>query len=151
MTGASARHLAAYRRLRLRTLHIGNEAVVDPRTFSLEGRAIRKVRQSVARIARRGWSVTVVPARGLDAATRAEVMQVERQWHAGRRRIEGFAMKLGRLGDGAGADGHGCYVIARDPHGRVRAFQRFAAYRGGLSLDLCRRLGDEPNGLSEAM
>ncbi len=34
----------------LRSLYIGDEAVVETASFSLEGRAIRKVRQSVARL-----------------------------------------------------------------------------------------------------
>ncbi len=150
MTGVSARHLAAYRRLELRVLHIGNEAIVDPRTFSLEGRAIRKVRQSVARLARRGWSVQVVPAPRVDSLMIDELAAVERRWHAEGRRVAGFAVTLGRLWE-TDDDLAGVYVLARDPGGRVRAFQHFVGYRGGLSLDLSRRLGDEPNGLSEAM
>ena len=39
----------------------------------------------------------------------------------------------------------------RDPDGRLRSFLRFASYRDGLSLDLMRRAGDEPNGLTEAL
>lgn len=150
MTGASARHLNAYRRLELRALHIGNEAIVDPRAFSLEGRAIRKVRQSVARIARRGWSVQIVPRRELADSVIDELAAVEHRWRAEGGRVTGFSMTLGRLGE-ADDDVDGLYVLARDPDGRVQAFQHFVGYRAGLSLDLSRRLGDEPNGLSEAM
>jgi lysyl-tRNA synthetase class 2 len=150
MTGASARHLDAYRDLDLHALHIGNEAVVDPRTFCLEGRAVRKVRQSVARVKRRGWSVEVVRARELGDCVMEELAAVDRRWHAAGRRIAGFAMTLGRLW-GVGDDLDGLYVLGRNPDGRVHAFQHFVAYRDGLSLDLSRRLGDEPNGLSEAM
>ena len=39
ITAASDRHLSACKQLGLRVLRIGDEAVVDPRTFSLEGRA----------------------------------------------------------------------------------------------------------------
>jgi hypothetical protein len=58
-------------------------------------------------------------------------------------------MTLGRL---VGADERhgGIYVLGRDPEGRLRSFLRFASYREGLSLDLMRRCGDEPNGLTEA-
>jgi lysyl-tRNA synthetase class 2 len=150
MTGVSPRHLVAYRHLKLRALQIGNEAIVDPRAFSLEGRAIRKVRQSVARIARRGWSVELVPARALDPSVTEELTALEQRWHAAGRRVAGFAMTLGRLWE-AEADLDGLYVLARDPHGRVQAFQHFVRYRDGLSLDLTRRLVDEPNGLCEAM
>ena len=44
--------LPAVRALGLRAIKIGDEAVVRPATFSLEGRAIRKVRQSVTRLER---------------------------------------------------------------------------------------------------
>ena len=60
ITAASERHLAACRQLGLRVLRIGDEAVVDPQAFSLEGRPIRKVRQSIARVRRHGWRVEVV-------------------------------------------------------------------------------------------
>ena len=39
----------------------------------------------------------------------------------------------------------------RDADGRLRSFLRFASYRDGLSLDLMRRAGEEPNGLTEAL
>jgi lysyl-tRNA synthetase class 2 len=64
--------------------------------------------------------------------------------------MSGFAMTLGRLW-GAEEDRRGMYVVARDADGDLRAFLRFAEYDGGLSLDATRRLGNEPNGLTEAM
>lgn len=150
LTGASERHLDAYRRLGLRALKIGEEAVVDPRTFSLEGRPIRKVRQSVTRVRRRGWTVQLVDARGLTDELVDELEAVERAWRATRARLHGFAMTLGRLW-GADEDVGGVYVLARDPTGELRAFLHLVPYRRGLSLDVMRRLGDEPNGLNEAM
>jgi lysyl-tRNA synthetase class 2 len=150
ITAASGAHLPAYRRMGLHAIHIGNEAVVDPRTFSLEGRAIRKVRQSVHRVARHGWSVAVVADAELGAGAAAELEAVEHAWRANRPRIQGFAMTLGRLW-GHGGERGGVYVLARDPSGRLRAFLRFARHGRGLSLDCMRRLGDEPNGLNEAM
>ena len=150
VTAASAAHLAEYERIGLRTIHIGNEAVVDPRRFSLEGRPIRKVRQSVNRVARHGWTVEVVSDPELDPATVNELDALERAWGASRPRIQGWAMALGRLW-GAGGDVCGIYVLARNPAGRLRAFLRFVEYGRGLSLDCMRRLDDEPNGLNEAM
>jgi lysyl-tRNA synthetase class 2 len=150
LTGVSARHLDAYSALGLRALHIGNEAVVDPARFSLEGRAIRKVRQSVARMHRRGWEVELIDGRQLLGPVIDELEAVERAWRHKRTRVHGFAMTLGRLW-GADEDADGLYVLARDPHGSLRAFLHFVAYRNGLSLDVMRRLGDEPNGLNEAL
>jgi lysyl-tRNA synthetase class 2 len=150
ITAASAAQLPAYRRMGLHAIHIGDEAVVDPRTFSLEGRAIRKVRQSVHRVARHGWTVAVVSDAELGGREAGELEAVERAWRASRPRIQGFAMTLGRLW-GHGGERGAVYVLARDPRGRLRAFLRFARHGRGLSLDCMRRLGDEPNGLNEAM
>jgi lysyl-tRNA synthetase class 2 len=150
VTAAGEEHLDAYRELGLRAIHIGNEAVVDPQRFSLEGRAIRKVRQSVSRVARHGWTIEVVLDRDLDAATVRCLDGVERAWRSNRPRIQGWAMTLGRLW-GAAGDVGGVYVLARDPGGRLQAFLRFVEHGRGLSLDCMRRLGDEPNGVNEAM
>lgn len=150
VTGASGRHLEAYRRLGLRAMPIGDEAVVDPCTFSLEGRGIRKVRQSVARVTRRGWSIECVPADQLEPALIAGLDGVERAWRSTQPRLQGFAMTLGRLW-GAPEDAEALYVVARSPAGDIASFLRFAGYQGGLSLDVTRRLGEEPNGLAEAM
>jgi lysyl-tRNA synthetase class 2 len=150
VTGASARHLDAARGLGLRALPIGEEAIVDPAAFTLEGRAIRKVRQSVTRVRRRGWSVEVVRGARLTPALVAELGAMESAWRDGRPRLQGFAMTLGRLW-GAEEDERSLYVLARDPAGRLRSFLRFAEFARGLSLDAMRRWGDEPNGVNEAL
>lgn len=149
-TAVSERHLDAYRAVGLRAMRIGNEAVVDPQGFSLEGRRVRKVRQSVTRIQRRGWTVEVVPAGDLTDRLVRELEALERTWESTNERLSGFAMTLGRLW-GAAEDASALYVLGRGPHGELEAFLRFAGYRGGLSLDAMRRLGDEPNGLTEAL
>lgn len=150
ITAASDRHLEACRRLGMRVLRIGDEAVVDPRAFSLEGRPIRKVRQSIARVKRHGWRVEVVDDREISPELERELAEVETDWRARQKRLIGFAMTLGRLA-GAGERNGGIYVLGRDPEGHLRSFLNFAPFRGGLSLDLMRRAGDEPNGLTEAM
>jgi lysyl-tRNA synthetase, class II len=150
LTGVSERHVAAYRRLGLRALQMGSEAVVDPREFSLEGRRIRKVRQSVARVRRHGWTIELVDARELEPAVADELQRIEHRWRASRARLVGFAMTLGGLWSGD-EEADGLYVLARSPRGEVRGFLHFVRYGGGLSLDVMRRLDDEPNGLNEAM
>jgi lysyl-tRNA synthetase, class II len=151
VTAASERHLRDYRKtLGLHALPIGNEAVVDPAGFSLEGRAVRKVRQSVRRVERRGWHIEVVRADQLLPETVAEIRQVQDAWAAEQPGLTGFAMTLGRLW-GAAEDTDSLYVLARDPDGQVAAFLHFVPYKDGLSLDAMRRIGDEPNGLNEAL
>jgi lysyl-tRNA synthetase, class II len=150
VTGASERELSGYRQLGFRALRIGDEAVVRPAEFSLAGRRIRKVRQAVARVQRRGWSVDVREAAELGPSELEALEAIERAWRAAQPRLYGFAMTLGRLW-GAEEDASAVYALARDPEGRVRCFLRFAAYRRGLSLDVMRRLEGAPNGINEAL
>ena len=149
-TGASGRFLADYRELGLRTMCIGQEAVVDPARFTLTGRAIRKVRQSVTRAERRGWTVEVTDGVWPGHPLSAELAAVEARWRESRKRDHGFAMTLGRLW-GAPEDETAVYALGRAPGGELRAFVRFACAGDSLSLDVMRRSGDEPNGLNEAL
>jgi lysyl-tRNA synthetase, class II len=151
LTGASEHHLAVYEDLGLRAMQMGSEAVVDPRRFTLEGRPVRKVRQSVARVARRGWSVEVREAGELTRDALSELETVEREWRATQPRVVGFAMTLGKLWAPDEDRPDGLYVLARNPDGELRSFLHFVRYEAGLSLDVMRRRGEEPNGLNEAM
>ena len=147
--GASERHLPVYRALGMRAICVGEEAVVDPAVFTLEGRPVRKLRQSVQRIDKRGWVVEARDGRDVTAAVEAEIESVEAVWRAGQGRILGFAMGLGEYEHGiAPAD---LYLLARSPEGELRGVMRFIAHRGRLSLDTMRRVGDTPNGLNEAL
>jgi len=148
-TGASEAHLPAYEALGLRRLHIGNEAWVDPRRLSLDGRQMRKVRQSVHRIARRGWSIESHAGGDLGPALGRELAAFDGVWRAQRRRIIGFAMSMGAWEVEWRPDD--LLVVGRNPAGELRALLRFAAHPGGLSLDAMRRIGDCPNGLTEAL
>src|SRR3954467_7541245 len=150
ITAASERLLAGYEALGLRTMCIGEEAVVDPSRFSLEGRAIRKVRQSVTRAERQGWTLEVVEGLDPQSVLASELAVVEAAWRAGRDRLYGFAMSLGRLW-GAPEDAAAVYALGRAPDGELRTFIRFARCSDTLSLDVMRRSGAEPNGLSEAL
>src|SRR5439155_383416 len=92
--GASAERLPLYRALGLRTVKLGDEAVVHPATFSLEGRKIRKVRQSVHRLGKAGYKVRVLKAREMDAGLRAGVRDLAAE---ARGRWPDHAFQLERL------------------------------------------------------
>ena len=149
-TGISPAQLPGLRSLGLRAQCIGQEAVVEPDRFSLDGRPMRKVRQSVHRVQRRGWSVEVAEDVVPSGRLADEIHRIEQAWRAERKRVYGFAMCLGRLW-GAPEDGRAVYVLGRDPAGDLQAFIRFVRCADGLSLDSMRRSGCEPNGLYEAM
>jgi lysyl-tRNA synthetase class 2 len=147
--GASDRHLDAYRKLGLRAICVGEEAFVDPRKFTLEGRPVRKLRQSVHRVQRRGWEIVVREGREIDSELEAEIDALESEWRSRQRRLYGFAMGMGPFEAEVKPDD--LYVAARSPEGRLGAVMRFAAHHGKLSLDTMRRVGETPNGLNEAL
>jgi lysyl-tRNA synthetase class 2 len=147
--GASATHLAEYRRLGLRAVCVGEEAVVRPEAFTLEGRAVRKLRQSVHRVERRGWKIVACDGKDVDSATEAEIDALEMAWRATKQRLLGFAMGMGPYEGGIAP--HDLYVLARSPQGELAAAMRFIHHRGKLSLDTMRRVGETPNGLNEAL
>jgi lysyl-tRNA synthetase, class II len=150
VASASSELAAEARPLGLRALCVGQEAVVDPAGFSLEGRAVRKLRQSVTRAQRRGWRVEVATTNELRPADVERIAGLENHWRRDQRRLQGFAMTLGRLG-GAPEDQDMLHVLARAEDGRIGAVLRFAPYSNGLSLDAMRRSDEAPNGLTEAL
>jgi lysyl-tRNA synthetase, class II len=147
--GASDRHLATYRALGLRCVCVGEEAVVNPAQFTLEGRPVRKLRQSVHRVGRRGWRIAILEGREIDAALEAAIDAVEAAWRAERERVLGFAMSMGSFELGVRPDD--VYVLAFSPEQRLQAVMRFLAHRGNLSLDTMHRVGETPNGLNEVL
>jgi lysylphosphatidylglycerol synthetase-like protein (DUF2156 family) len=133
----------------LRPYYLGDEAVINPQTFSLEGRPIRKVRQSVHRLNKAGYSTELMSDADVDAALKAELEHVNRMWRKGMPE-RGFSMALGRLASTADPD---CLLlVARDADKRVRGFLHLVPCFGpepGYSLDAMRREPDTPNGLTE--
>ncbi len=147
--GASERHLDAYRALGLHVICVGEEAFVHPGRFTLQGRAVRKLRQSVHRTARRGWEITVHEGREVGPALEAELTTLELTWRTRQRHLHGFAMGMGRYASEIRPDD--LYAVARSPEGALGAVMRFADHAGKLSLDTMRRVGETPNGLNEAL
>ena len=132
----------------LRTAYVGDEAIVRPAEFSLEGRAIRKVRQSVTRLQKAGYSCVVTRAGELGAEGWVQVEKISKAWLDGAPE-RGFSMAI----DDMRAPEHASAVLALalDPEGRVAGFVHLAPVpaAAGLSLSTMRRLADTPNGLME--
>jgi len=145
VAGASERHLDRYRALGLRPIPLGEEAVVRPDEFSLEGRAIRKVRQSVSRLEKAGYRLRVVSAEHAGSALRAELNDVSAEWR-GARPERGFSMSIDDLYV-AGT----VYAVAERQDGRIGGFLHLAPSPAGhgWSLSTMRRRRDAPNGLTE--
>jgi lysyl-tRNA synthetase class 2 len=135
--GAGERLRPLWEQLGLRSLYLGDEAVVETSTFSLDGRPIRKVRQSVTRLEKLGYIAELHRLDELSDPELAQLEAVSRSWRGGQ--VErGFAMSLDELR----RDDHGdsLVVLGRDGDGRVRGFLHFApAY--GARPSHCRRCG----------
>lgn len=145
VVGASDQHLDRYRALGLRPIPMGEEAVLRPGEFSLEGRAIRKVRQSVSRLEKAGYTLRVVAAEHVDPALRAELDDVSAAWR-GKQPERGFSMAI----DDLYLDGT-VFAVAEGDDGRVGGFLHLAPTPagGGWSLSTMRRRPGAPNGLTE--
>jgi lysyl-tRNA synthetase class 2 len=148
MLGASERHLPTYRGLGLHALYHGDEAVVDATSFSLEGRAIRKVRQSVSRLEREGYRARVLYAGEIDEELRAEIEEIAVLWR-GDEPERGFTMELDELFRLEGEDA--VFVIGFGPAGEPHGFIHFAVSHPvrTLSLSSMPRLRTTPNGFNE--
>jgi lysyl-tRNA synthetase class 2 len=119
--------------------------VLRPDRFSLEGRPIRKVRQSVSRLRSAGYTLRVVCATEAEPALRVQLDAVSAEW-LGNAPERGFSMAIDDLYVGGTV-----FALAEDGDGRVGGFLHLAPSPagGGWSLSTMRRRSEEPNGLTE--
>ncbi|MCQ9135904.1 MULTISPECIES: phosphatidylglycerol lysyltransferase domain-containing protein [Streptomyces] len=147
--GAGEEAGTVYARHGLDALELGDEAVVDVAEFTLEGRAMRTVRQACNRVRRAGYTVRVRRHEDIPAEEMAALVRRADDWRDGATE-RGFSMALGRLGDPE--DGRCVMLECADAGGELRALLSFVPWGPhGLSLDLMRRDRDCDNGLIEFM
>ncbi len=132
----------------LRALYIGDEAVVNTSEFSLEGRAIRKVRQAVTRLEREGYHGELAEMHRVSDELLVELEAVSATWRGGAEE-RGYSMALDRLG--GPWQGETLVMIGRDRDDHVAGFIQFVPHAGssGMSLAMMRRVSEAPNGLME--
>ena len=147
VVGAGEEWLPIYEEGGMRWLYLGDEAVVDLQTFSLQGGKMKSLRQANTRVARYGYTVEFLDPATIDPArvpALAELMGMNRRGDDER----GFSMMLGRLFDPK--DQGLLMAIVSDPEGAPAAMCQFVPSPAinGYSLDLMRRdPGEHPNGL----
>ena len=140
-----AENLPLYVDLGLSVLKIGEEAMVDLTTFSLEGPERRGLRQTQRVLARDGATFEVVPPEQVPALV-PQLAEISDTWLAEKRtREKGFS--LGRFDTD---------YVARFPVAIARAEGRIVAFanvwRGGnseMSADLMRSVPDAPRSITE--
>ncbi|WP_406836956.1 phosphatidylglycerol lysyltransferase domain-containing protein [Streptomyces sp. AHU1] len=147
--GAGEEAGTVYSRHGFDALELGDEALVETAEFTLEGRAMRTVRQAYNRVGRAGYRVRIRRHEDIPAAEMAYLLRRADDWRDGATE-RGFSMALGRLGDPE--DGRCVMLECTDSQGELRAVLSFVPWGpSGLSLDLMRRDRDAENGLMEFM
>lgn len=144
---ASADWLPTYHAAGLHSLYLGDEAIVDCQTFSLEGGKMKGLRQACTRLARHGYTVDFCDPATIDPGEITGILDLVAMMRRGEDE-RGFSMMLGRLFDPK--DKGLLMTIVRDEHGKPVAACQFVPSPAikGYSLDLMRRdPGDHPNGL----
>jgi lysylphosphatidylglycerol synthetase-like protein (DUF2156 family) len=147
--GASEAWLPIYRTSGMAERYIGDEAVVDVTSFSLDGGAMKGLRQAVNRVARNGYTIEFYDPSTVDAELAAKLRRLMGESRRGQ--VErGFSMTLSRVFDRR--DEGLLLAVCLGPDGEPAAFCQYvpAGDIGGYSLDLMRRSeGDHPNGLTD--
>lgn len=166
--GASELGATAYRRAGLSALRLGDEAILDTRTFSLAGPEMKPVRQAANRLRKHGITVRIRRHRDIPAEEFPAVLARADAWRDTETE-RGFSMALGRLGDPLDAD---CLLVeaikparqpttarngqpavgSPEPGDRVLGMLSLVPWgRTGVSLELMRRDPNGPNGVMELM
>jgi len=143
--GASEQMCPLFKELGLRTLYLGDEAIIELDKFSLEGRAIRKIRQSVTRLTKAGYVAELHELETIDPGTLEQAEAVLERGRDGAPE-RGFSMAMDSL-----RRAETFVVIARDDEGDVRGVLHFVPCYGrqAASLSFMRRDPGTPNGLTE--
>jgi lysylphosphatidylglycerol synthetase-like protein (DUF2156 family)/UDP-2,3-diacylglucosamine pyrophosphatase LpxH len=147
---ASQSWLPIYRAAGLVDHYVGDEAVVNCATFSLQGKSMKSLRGAYNRMKKGGYTVEVFDPATIDEDKKAvllELMTETRQGEAER----GYSMTLSRIFD---PRDHGLLLaVCSDQAGKPVAFNQYipASQVHGYSLDLMRRTNDPeaPNGLTD--
>ena len=146
--GVSRESRALFEQAGLRALYMGDEAIVDTKRFSLEGRAIRKIRQSVSRLRKAGYRTEVAEVGSLDDQVVARLEQIANDWLRGAPE-RGFSMAMDSLRNPEGEEA--LVVYATDDRDAIQGFLHFVPTYGrdAASLSFMRREHETPNGLTE--
>ena len=147
IVGAGDEWLPTYRSAGYHHIYVGDEALVDCTTFSLEGGKMKSLRQAVGRLSKKGYTVEFIDPAHIDPAKVPPLLALIAMLRRGDGE-RGFSMMLGRLFHEK--DQGLLLTVVYGPDGTPAACCQFVPTpaTGGFSLDLMRRdPGDHPNGL----
>lgn len=139
-----------YQTLGLHLIKIGEDAVINPQTFTLKGGAMANVRSSAKRAEKDNVHVAFYKGHVTDLEQLAQMEGISQRWLDEKGGTEmGFSM--GHF-DPAG-DEELIYAVAVDDHNKVHAFVSFVPIygRNGWGLDLMRRAEQPAPGTMELL
>ena len=129
-------------------LEIGDEAIIDVDSFSIEGSKMKNVRQTLNRITRLGYEVKSSRVKDLPISTRDQMSVLMQSWRKDQTE-RGFSMALGRFCDPQDPD---CLIVWAEKSDEVMAVFQFVPWgTNSFSLDLMRRSPDADTGVSELL
>ena len=142
--------LGLYEPLGFRTFYLGDEAILDVASFTLDNPRMRNVRQAVKRSANFGVTTEIMRESDIPPALVASLREITVRARQGKRE-EGFSAALE---EPFSIPQPTCLIaVCRDRTGTVVGFQRYSSCSAGtkLSVDAMRRLPSAPNGITERM
>ena len=129
-------------------LEIGDEAIVEVDDFSLEGSAMKNVRQMVTRVRRVGITSYTKWSGDLTVHERTKFAKLANEWRRGGPE-RGFSMALGRFCDERDPN---LIISWSEQNGEPIALLQFVPWgSNGLSLDIMRRSENSENGVNEEL
>ncbi len=134
----------------MRHFYLGDEAIIDCRTFALDGSSMKSVRAAVRRV-ERSYRFEIMRESQASTALVEALNAISEQWR-GKAPERGFTMSLSRDVEGNGANPEFLLCVARDEKGVPGGFLRIVPAYGadfGYTLDLMRHRPDAPNGMTE--
>jgi lysyl-tRNA synthetase, class II len=133
-----------------RSFYLGDEAIVECLTFSLDGPDMKGIRSAVRRVAKT-HHFQLLRESDASAELVRDLNQISEQWR-GKAPERGFTMSLSQDIEGDGRNRDFLLCIAFDESGRPGGFLRIVPVYGddfGYTLDLMRHVPDAPNGMTE--
>jgi len=129
-------------------IDIGDEAIIDVKDFTLEGRPMANVRQMVNRIRRKGYSCTTHRWSELEDATQSELRKLAHEWRYGVAE-RGFSMSMDRFGEDFDPD---TYITIAWLNNEIKGLLYYVPWTtNGLSLDRMQRERGTDPGVNELM
>ncbi len=146
---ATPHYWPLYRSLGFRRLKLGDEAIVDLTTFTLEGRPQKELRHAVRRLERDGYRMEYFEPPVPDEVI-VQMRQISDDWleHRGHRERR---FTLGLFEDRYVRESR--LLVTFDASGRPVAFMNIVpSYRSGeATIDMMRQRADAPNGVIDFM